>query len=222
MSFVFMPVHPLSLSAVCLQHTPQNKLSSACRCNIHTPAPPPPANHDVDININHFADTDEDAFGGQEMRSNNDEWDNDNQSMDTSDDEPDDYGSNNMDIDNNEDDGLEDLPPFEEESGAPELLANLDEVDQDEFLRDLVTLQIDEVEETTLPTSHIDYRQFNPHNLLSLDAFGLFGDNIKSKIYYWQNNVHHRLSKGKVLLGGIMSIMHGVPLMVIFVSVSRM
>ena len=30
--------------------------------------------------------------------------------------------------------------------------------------------------------------------------------NTKSKIYYWQNDVHRRLSEGKILLGGIMSI----------------
>ena len=125
------------------------------------------------------------------------------QSMDMSDDSM--SGRDSMVIDDEGDNELDELPLFEGESGTADTIqADLDDIEQDEFLRDLVSSQIYEEEETSLPT--FDYRQFNPHNLLSLDAFGLFGDNIKSKIYYWQNDVHRKLSKGKVLLGGFMSI----------------
>ena len=124
--------------------------------------------------------------------------------MDTSDM---DEGGEDMDIDNNNDDVLDDLPPFEHEDESSDTIpVDQVEVDQDEFLRNLVATQDEDDDDNDTSTPTFDYRQFSPHGLLPLESFELFGDNIKSKIYYWQNDVHRRLSKGKILLGGIMSI----------------
>lgn len=119
-------------------------------------------------------------------------------------------GATDMDIDNNSsisnnnnEDELDELPPFEDENELPDaIVVEQAEVELDEYLRDLVA---DDDEEDSAPPI-FDYSFLNPHGLLTLESFDLFGDNIKSKIYYWQNDVHHRLSKGKILLGGIMSI----------------
>ena len=115
----------------------------------------------------------------------------------------------NMDIDNNDDNVLDVLPPFELENESSDTIpVDQAEVEQDEFLRNLVATQDDDDDnDTSTSTPTFDYsRQFNPHGLLPIESFDLFGDNVKSKIYYWQNDVHRRLSKGKILLGGIMSI----------------
>lgn len=118
-----------------------------------------------------------------------------------------DEGGDDMDIDNNNDDVLDDLPPFEHEDESSNTIpVDQAEVDQDEFLRNLVATQDDNDVDNNTSTPTFDYRQFNPHGLLPLESFNLFGDNAKSKLYYWQNDVHRRLSKGKILLGGIMSI----------------
>jgi hypothetical protein len=103
-----------------------------------------------------------------------------------------------MEID---DDELDELSPYE-----PEIIACPDQadVDQDEFLRNLVAEELAEADVDS-PLS-FDYVQLNPHGLLPLESFGLFGDNIKSKLYYWQNDIHRKLTNGKNLLGGIMSI----------------
>lgn len=130
-----------------------------------------------------------------------------------------DFGSNNdVDMDTMSDDGsiiidddameidedeLEDLPPYEPAVMPPSDQAD---VDQDEFLRSLVAEEVGDANVDVSPSLLFDYVLLNPHGLLPVESFGMFGDNMKSKLYYWQNDIHRKLSNGKNLLGGIMSI----------------
>eukprot|EP00577_Skeletonema_sp_RCC1716_P023326 CAMPEP_0113418796 /NCGR_PEP_ID=MMETSP0013_2-20120614/26407_1 /TAXON_ID=2843 ORGANISM="Skeletonema costatum, Strain 1716" /NCGR_SAMPLE_ID=MMETSP0013_2 /ASSEMBLY_ACC=CAM_ASM_000158 /LENGTH=211 /DNA_ID=CAMNT_0000306075 /DNA_START=159 /DNA_END=794 /DNA_ORIENTATION=+ /assembly_acc=CAM_ASM_000158 len=130
-----------------------------------------------------------------------------------------DFGSNNdVDMDTMSDDGsiiidddameidedeLEDLPPYEPAVMPPSDQAD---VDQDEFLRSLVAEEVGDANVDVSPSLLFDYVLLNPQGLLPVESFGMFGDNMKSKLYYWQNDIHRKLSNGKNLLGGIMSI----------------
>ncbi len=113
----------------------------------------------------------------------------------------DDYDGDDMDI--SDDDELEELPPYDPEDYTPP--PNQANVDQDELLCNLVAEELDDANvDSHLPL--FNYDLLNPHGLRSVDSFGMFGDNIKSRLYYWQNDVQRKLTNGKNLLGGIMGI----------------
>lgn len=105
-----------------------------------------------------------------------------------------------------DDDGeLDELPPYHEGADDKDvanqaLPYTVEEYRHEEFLCDLVADECDDDELTPL-----HYSQINPLRLQPLGAFEMFHD-IKSRVYYWQNDVHRRLSNGKNLLGGIMNI----------------
>ena len=115
------------------------------------------------------------------------------------------YNNDDADDDNDtdDDDDNEDNDELLDELSTHEIVivppVDQVDVDQDEFLRNLVAAGYDD-------ELLFDYDQLNPHGLLSIESFGLFGDNRKSKLYYWQNDVHRKLTNNENLLGGIMGI----------------
>ena len=101
------------------------------------------------------------------------------------------------------DDELEDLPPDDTVIIPP---PDQDNVDQDGLLCSLVAEELDDANINDSSMLLFDYDRLNPFGLRPIDSFRMFGDNLKSKLFYWQNDVHRKLTNGKNRLGGLMGI----------------
>ena len=92
---------------------------------------------------------------------------------------------------------LDPLPQFEESAdGAVDdvFLPDPEEVDQDEYVRSLVSGINPATPDISVLSNN--YHSKKSHGLLPIEAFNLFGNNVNSKIYYWQKDIHRRLSNG--------------------------